>query len=199
MKITKLEEAGYYSALRGVNLSYRKDKTVKSEPNYYLALKLAHKQGGHNKFLEAIMIWIEIEAPRGWWQQFDTYRVGVTKQSESTMHTIVSHELTQEDFERPLPPVVLEELNKAIEVGDLEEIKNQLPEGFLQTRVVALSYKTLQNIYKQRKNHKFLPWAVFVENVVSQINIPEFIDINKERNYGHYKTRQESSLTSLSN
>jgi len=49
----------------------------------------ASKDGGHNKFLESMQIWLDVNAPRFWWSEADTYRVGSTKQSESTMHTLV--------------------------------------------------------------------------------------------------------------
>ena len=61
--------------------------------------KLYNKDGGHNKFLESINVTISIKAPRYWWQEFDTYRVGMTKQSESTIHTIMKSKLTQEEVD----------------------------------------------------------------------------------------------------
>ena len=58
--------------------------------------KLHDKDEGHNKFLESIIIWAEVTAPRYWWQEADTYRLS-TKQSESTMHTLI------EEIERTFP------------------------------------------------------------------------------------------------
>lgn len=49
----------------------------------------ATKDGGHNKFLESIQLWLDVDAPRFWWSEADTYRVGSTKQSQSTIHTLV--------------------------------------------------------------------------------------------------------------
>jgi len=89
-----VNESGYHAAMLGLSLSYNKSLCAM----YDVAKKLYNKDGGHNKFLESIQIWLDIKMPRYWWQEFDTYRVGVTKQSESTVHTVFKRELTQEDF-----------------------------------------------------------------------------------------------------
>ena len=96
MKVKVLEEAGYEWALLGLSKSF-KDRAIPHEDWWTYerfeklnktAKGMAFNDGGHNKFLESIVVWLDIEAPRGWWQEFDTYRVGTTKQSESTIHTI---------------------------------------------------------------------------------------------------------------
>lgn len=148
---------------------------------------LAHKQGGHNKFLETITLSLDIKAPRFWWQEFDTYRVGVTKQSESTMHTITYRLLTQNDFEGGISNKILAEINRLITCYQTTpapekelyfwDIKTALPEGFLQRRIVTLNIKTLQNIYNQRKNHRLPQWAAFFSDIYRNL---EGGDIFKE-------------------
>lgn len=54
-------------------------------------------------------------------------------------------------------------------------IKRMLPEGFLQTRMWCMSYKTLKNIVDQRSSHLLLHWQAFCESVKAQIDHPEFI------------------------
>jgi len=78
MDVKILEEAGYKHALYGISLSYNKD----IENMEKVSKSLCKLDGGHNKFLESIVVWLEINAARYWWQEFDTYRVGITKQSE---------------------------------------------------------------------------------------------------------------------
>ncbi len=84
LTVVKTEEAGYQSAMIG--LAKSKKQPVENMPA--LAVKLAPKGLGHNKFLEAMVVWLDVRAPRYWWQEADTYRIS-TKQSESTMHTLV--------------------------------------------------------------------------------------------------------------
>ena len=55
-------------------------------------LQALRKRGDdHAKVLRGIQVWLEITAPRYWWQEAVTYEVGVTKLcSESTMHERVT-------------------------------------------------------------------------------------------------------------
>lgn len=64
--------------------------------------KLAHDlaKGGpvHAKYRRMINVYADIVAPLYWWKEFDTYRVGVEKNSCSTMHTITNRPFSFEDF-----------------------------------------------------------------------------------------------------
>lgn len=178
-------------ALFGIGLSYgitsdiKNVHQLKDTPEYdrlmNVARGLAHKQGGHNKFLETIMFTLDVRAPRYWWQEFDAYRVGITKQSESTMHTIMARELTKDDFEGAVFDDTLERLNalrrnyfitKEREGSDsygahreFMFMKALLPEGFLQRRIVAVNAKALQNVYLQRRNHRLPEWGQFFGSI----------------------------------
>lgn len=54
-----------------------------------LARKLISAGDEHAKFMRQIMVWVDITAPIYWWSEFDTYKVGTTRNSCSTMHTLV--------------------------------------------------------------------------------------------------------------
>ena len=119
-------------------------------------------------------------APRFFWSEFDTYRAGVTKQSESTMHTLGVRRLRNEDFEYPLKDLVLNSINDDIDLYNedgmtLEKLKNNLPEGFLQRRIVCTNYKTLRNMILQRKKHELSQWRLFISQVISQVEHPELL------------------------
>ena len=187
MKINIIETSGETTALFGIGLSYGITSTYKSCTALHLyndlynkllktADTLAHKQGGHNKFLESINISLDITAPRYWWSEFDTYRVGVTKQSESTIHTLGKRDLTADDFEHNLPFDILTIFNNIIDRYRCTEnkkeketlfltLKNLLPEGYLQRRIVVLNAKTLQNIIAQRINHRLPEWKQFCDTL----------------------------------
>ncbi len=66
-----------------------------------LAIKLSNNNpaSGHDKFLQSIPLIVDISWTRSMWQEFDTYRIGVSKQSESTMHTIIKDDFSLGDFE----------------------------------------------------------------------------------------------------
>jgi hypothetical protein len=105
MKVIIKNESGYDQAVEGIGFSYGITDFHRLKN---VAYRLCDKDGGHNKFLESIQVWIEITAARYFWAEFDTYRVGTTKQSQSTIHTITKKPLTREDFEHPVP---LESIN----------------------------------------------------------------------------------------
>lgn len=173
MKIKVLNEAGYPEAMLGLSLSY--NQPMANMPA--VARDLLLKGGSHIKFLESIAVWLDITAPRYWWQQFDTYRIGVTKQSESTMHTLMKRELTFDDFEgTPLPLSTLEAINWHIRNSSLDIVKAALPEGFLQQRIVCTNYRTLRRILAQRINHDLYEWATFCCAVLAQVEYPGFLN-----------------------
>ncbi len=169
MKVEILHEAGYDIAMLGLSLSYNRPVEEMSKASK----KLYRKDGGHNKFLESIVVWLDITAARYWWQQFDTYRVGMTKQSGSTMHTIMQRELTHEDFE-DIPLSSLEAINNYIRAGDFDVVKGVLPEGFLQRRICCTNYQTLRRIVKQRRSHRLQEWQIFINAVLGQVEHKEF-------------------------
>jgi hypothetical protein len=175
MQVNKLEEHGYESAVYGFSLSYNTsiERTKKILPKYAFGIP------GESKFLESIILWVEVNTSRALWSEMDTYRIS-TKQSESTMHTLGKRPLVMEDFEYPLPEGMLEIVNNQIILYKEKKIKkhqlkNSLPEGFLQKRVWCFSYKTLQNIVNQRKDHIMPQWNEFIDQLISQIDHPEFI------------------------
>lgn len=171
MKVTVLREAGVDEALLGLSLSYNQ------QPDKMKAVadRLAHKGGGESKFLESIAVWIDITAPRYWWAQFSTYRIGTSCQSESTMHTLMSRHLTQDDFEYAVPDVILNILNGYIDRKIFNVLKGMLPEAFLQRRIVCTNYATLQRIINQRKNHRLVEWPFFCNEILTQVNNPGWI------------------------
>lgn len=164
MKVSILEVAGEGPAMLGLSLSRK--RPIDEMPA--VARRLARKDKGHNKFLEFIAVYLDVTAPRNWWQQFATYRVGTSGQSESTMYTLMGDGVTQDDFELPIPDPILVELSNLIEEGDLLKVKNALPEGFLQRRIIKTDVKTLRRIWLQRRRHKLPQWQLLFEVVAAE-------------------------------
>ena len=186
--IKVLKEVGYTEALLGLGLSYNLTNVNNicdyqtSGRLHEVANKLADKGGGHNKFLESINVYMYVKAPRYIWQEFDTYRVGITKQSESTMHTLMKStidnnmfddielEENKEDFN-----IILQAVERIKNRDNLHDTKVALPEGFIQGRLVVANYKTIQNIYRQRKNHKMKWWRINLVDLLEQLEHSELI------------------------
>ena len=176
-----VRESGFYEALFGLSLSFDviSPEVITGESNLLsnekflkmqkVAQTLAFKQGGHNKFLESMQVWMLIRGSLSFWKQFDTYRVGITKQSESTMHTLKKRQLTEQSFTKETFCI------PTINHLSIDEMRDNLPSGFLESRMVNVNYKTLQNIIHQRKNHKSKKWNTFIEMLLQQVEHPEYL------------------------
>ena len=186
MRVEVLWEYGYGPALFGLGLSYGLTS------DYYfidigwreqiyerlcrVSQRCAKKSNGEEKFLRMIQIWADVTAPRFWWAEFDTYKVGTVALSESTMHTLGKRPLTPEDFETPIEPDYLDTLNSALRSDNAIEFnKGMLPEGFLQRRIVNFNYAVLANMIRQRSKHKLPQWRQFLTEVRANVAKPEFL------------------------
>lgn len=199
IKIEVLEIAGFAAAIHGMRNPL--NSWDKSDTDYNglldndeytdiwagpkdaeLMRKLCAAGPEHRKFLRMIVVYADITAPRYWWTEFDTYKVGTVANSCSTMHTIMkkpfemddfSHEHLQDElmvertFETDLSAII-DELNlargKYIETKDKFywwQVIQLLPQSYNQKRTVMLNYETLRNIYAQRRGHKLDEWAEF--------------------------------------
>lgn len=132
-----------------------------------VACVLTPKGNGENKFLRAIHYAWSVRAPRYWWQEMATYGVGTVTQSESTMRILaMGRSFQPSDFEGEVDGWTLSKLNilldclranpKATDL--LLQIKNRLPESFLQRRVWSCNLAVMQNVYRQRKAHRLPMW-----------------------------------------
>ena len=69
------------------------------ETDLDLAQRLIKAGSDHRKFLRQIFVSVDITAPLYWWKEFDTYKVGTTANSCSTMHTLKNNPITLDCFE----------------------------------------------------------------------------------------------------
>lgn len=186
MEVKVIGEYGYEQALFGNGFSFGKTSEMTfqqfladKELTFQMeerAKKLAPKDGGHNKFLEHIIVWLDIDAPMYLWKQYDTYR-HTSKLSESTMHTLMKRPLETSDFnDHNVDIELLIRLNERIAQKDFDYANNNLPQSFLQRRTCCTSYKTLRNIISQRKGHKLPQWKQFIDSVLSGVQHPELLE-----------------------
>ena len=114
MKFTNTEVMNFEGALRGMRNPLeswaKSDSKITWEygemPHYEigpndmdLCSRLINGGSEHRKFLRQIFVSVDITAPLYWWKEFDTYRIGVTENSTSTMHKLASAPITRECFE----------------------------------------------------------------------------------------------------
>ena len=197
MRYKVLHCAGYEQAVLGMMLSYGKtsfdDFTATDEDIDRVATKLAPIDGGHNGFLEFIQYWIIVQAPLFWWKQLDRYR-HLSQISESTMHKSWKNGLTQEMFETPIFQDTLNNLNNSIREYNSPIVKpdrkkyletliiGNLPDAYLQTRLLNVNAKCLRNMYFQRRDHKLKQWRDFCAWIKTELPYGDLITAERNEN-----------------
>lgn len=126
----------------------------------------------HSKYLRQISVSVDISAPLYFWSEMDTYKVGTTANSESTMHKLTkdAKNLSLEDFEIDpglhgyFSEVIIPKLQEISAQKDLTEIqrlrflKQILPTSYIQKRHWTANYEVVRNIYNQRHKHRLEEW-----------------------------------------
>lgn len=217
LKVEHLETWGFKHAIRGmrnphnswdksdtwVDRSTGKEVVIVGINDLSLMCKLYKAGAEHRKYLRQIFISMDITAPLYWWKQFDTYKVGVTTDSCSTMHTLMDKEFTIDDFsfdnllKGPNEDYVEELLNDlnciresyinydslVEEYGNKHNISKQdvqrtlyemLPSAYNQKRTVTMNYENVFNIIQQRNNHKLKEWNTLIDELLT---LPYVTDI----------------------
>lgn len=167
IEIKTLEIAGMASVLQALRLPFGKECRSEVEYSDYwsegldaypyfenntkisfdvkdikLLSTLVKRGDEHSKAIRGLIVYAEINAPRYFWQEMDTYKIGAERlSSESTMHI----------------------QGKGLSTEELVKMKEELKEGTMQKRVEYFSYQTLRRIYKQRRNHRLPHWHKFCE------------------------------------
>ena len=165
--IETLEIAGFRSAVEALRLPFGKERRsevvdeytgwvnepdiinfnnsyhINIHPNDMLLMSTLVKRGDeHSKVVRGLIVYAEINAPRYWWVEMDTYKIGAERlSSESTMHI----------------------QGRGLNTDELVKMKEELKEGTMQRRVQYFSYQTLRRIYYQRKVHRLPHWHEFCE------------------------------------
>lgn len=131
----------------------------------------------HRKFMRMIHVQVDITASHTWWAEFDTYKIGPTRNSCSKMHMIhvspfgidmFDHEAvdkiggkTKEIFEEYIAE--LERLrclfNKTKEKVYWRALIDMLPLGFRLRATIDMNYENIYNMRHQRAHHKLDEWS----------------------------------------
>lgn len=172
-----------------------------------LAQRMIKAGSPNDKFLRQIFVSVDITAPLYWWKEMDTYKVGTTANSTSTMHKLASTPITKEcfemdDYDGSLKLYDREPYNIDDYVDDMwdsvidycetlrkryletkdkkywKELIRILPESWLQTRTFTCNYTVLRNIYHWRKDHKLSEWHSFCDWIKTLPYADELITYN---------------------
>lgn len=182
------------NGLRSMNYDHHYIANFIGPNDMDLAKRLIAGGTEHRKFLRQIMVSVDITAPLYWWKEFDTYKVGTTANSTSTMHKLASTPITLDCFEidditwftdldeRLNPDTIItycetlrQKYNETKDVRYWKELVRWLPNGWLQTRTITMNYENLRSMYHQREYHKLTEWHTFCGWVKTLPYANEFI------------------------
>lgn len=197
IKLERTDVMNIENAIRGMrnpmNSWDKSDSVFTMDPYYFtvgpndlsLAQRLCNAGSDHRKFLRQIFVSVDITAPLYWYKEYDTYKVGTTANSTSTMHKIHAKEIELSDFSIDNFTVEEDCINLELDdmflnvVADCETLRKKfvetkdkkywrgliqlLPSSYNQMRTCTMTYENLRNMYHARKNHKLDEWHAFCE------------------------------------
>lgn len=135
----------------------------------------------HAKFMRQIFVSMDITCNHFWWQEFDTYKVGVTRNSCSKMHKIHVKAFEADDFSHEgiyqVGGDIKEHFKKTLEKLEwLRQAFNAtherlywramlelLPMGYNIKATVTMSYANAANMINQREGHPVAEWNDFIQ------------------------------------
>lgn len=158
-----------------------------------LLMNLCKGGSEESKWRRFVHVSMDITAPLYWWKEFETYKVGTSCNSCSTMHKIQAKEFTLEDFScehlsffsKNSLNEIIKQLNWCREMFntpddqlDMDILKKLgyetkkdlwwqmiqlLPSSYNQRRTIDLNYEVLAAQYRQRKDHKLTEWRQYCD------------------------------------
>ena len=206
----KVENVGFWGfehAIRGMrnpmNSWDKSDSVFWNKNNIYLfvpvigpndldLMKRLFKAGPeHRKYLRQIFVSMDITAPLYWWKEFDTYKVGTTANSCSTMHKIHAKKFELDDFSTDHMIESSVDIFKSL-ICYLNSMRDYyaktkekkywwqmiqlLPSSYNQKRTVTMNYENVVTMIHQRTGHKLDEWNEFVKQLKKLPYVEEIME-----------------------
>lgn len=205
IKVENIEVWGFEHAIRGMRNpmnswdksdSYPDPLNIKEpfhigENDLDLMHRLYKAGTEHRKYLRQIFVSMDITAPLYWWKEMDTYKIGTTSNSCSTMHKIHAKEFEPIDFsiEHIYNTDMFGVFNTTLaglNVAREEYLKTKdkkywwymiqlLPSSYNQKRTITMNYENVINIIKQRENHRLTEWREFCDILSKLPHLDEIV------------------------
>jgi hypothetical protein len=140
-----------------------------------LAQRLTKAGADHGKYLRQISIVVDLTAPEYFLKEFDTYKVGTTRNSTSMMHTLGKHNFSASFFSWENMPIasqriILDTLShlrdawieagkkKGPESDEWRAMVQAVPQSWNYRSTWSANYQVLRNMYHARKYHRLKEW-----------------------------------------
>ena len=145
----------------------------------------------HSKFMRMINVSCDITAPRYWWTEYDTYKVGTVRNSCSTMHKIADKEFEQSDFSREYLTTLDYQHYDILDTEEVERIEFQTAS----TEILRLIIQCLNNyrkLYLATKNKKY--WWQMIQILPQSYNQRATVQLNYATLRNMYHARKNHKL-----
>ena len=174
--------------------------------DHKLLMNLSKGGPEESKWRRMVHVQMDITAPLYWWKEFDTYKVGTTSNSCSTMHKIQAKELILDDFScehliteneahelEGNNPEYLEEaclIAAYRDDGTINVSDYMYPEDILRTEIQM--FNQCRDLYLQSKDKRY--WWQMIQLLPSSYNQRRTIDLNYEVLASQYEQRKDHKL-----
>lgn len=207
MKFNETEVWGFKHAFRGIRNpknswgksdsyvgydEWDQNKFVIGDNDIKLAQQLIKAGNEHRKFLRQIFISVDITAPLYWWKEFDTYKIGTTANSTSTMHKLSTTPITLDCFE-------IDDYNDSLYwyqepkcVGDVS-VKYESDNSI---KLIINMLESLRNKYLETKDKRY--WKELIRWLPESWLQTRTVTMNYENIYSIYRHRRNHKLTEWS-
>ena len=145
----------------------------------------------HSKFMRMINVSCDITAPRYWWTEYDTYKVGTVRNSCSTMHKIADKEFEQSDFSREHLITLDYQHYDILDTEEVERIEFQTAS----TEILRLIIQCLNNyrkLYLATKNKDW--WWQMIQILPQSYNQRATVQLNYAALRNMYHARKNHKL-----
>lgn len=180
-KIENTKVYGIEKAIVASGNSYRtylRDEEALDEKDNIRATKLGQVAPGtgHDTFLNACLVTMDIVAPLYWWKQAQRYHWLEFVSSQSTMHCVLKFDIKNQCTNNvdlriiDILEMLIADYNKAKEENNTEranelwyKIIASLPCGFCLGATMTTNYRQLKTICIQRNGHRLKEWKTFID------------------------------------
>ena len=153
-----------------------------------LARRLISCGTEHRKFLRQVMVSVDITAPLYWWKEFDTYKVGTTANSTSTMHKLASTPITRECFEMgDFEDVTIEEVTHCYDELAFEYTTGNFVDEMIET------LEQLRQKYNETKDKRY--WKELIRWLPNGWLQTRTVTMNYENLRSMYHQREHHKLS----
>lgn len=170
---------------------------IEIEPQYFwlgdndlkLMWNLANAGPDHGKFLRQLPVICEITAPLYWFKQFDTYKVGTTSNSCSTMHRLTEKPFELSDFSIQNDVWIEQKYQDDFELGYAFEDIHLI--DYFEDLITKLN--NLRNRYLETKDKRY--WQAIVELLPESYNQKRTVSLNYAVLRNMYQQRKNHKLS----